>query len=85
MPINIEKGVPLPPPTHRGRKPISKYPFEGMAVGDSFLIPAETPDELRKVQSQVGGAISHFRRQGYWEWRFATRQLNKGLRVWRIQ
>lgn len=37
--IEIEKGVPLPPPQHRGRhKRTSRYPFEQMQVGDSLLI-----------------------------------------------
>lgn len=43
----IEKGIPVPKPV---RKTYSKYPFDKMEAGDSFLVP---PASRRGAQSSA--------------------------------
>lgn len=80
MSIQIDKGVPIAP-----RKAIVArlYPFADLAVGDSFLVPASGPEELRRVQLRLSAAASHRRRRG--KGMFTTRQEPGGVRVWRVE
>lgn len=74
----IEKDVPLP-----SHKPLGNYkwPFAEMGVGDSFFVPANTTEEKRRIQMNVMGSCRRFRDKG----RFATRRVEGGVRVWRIE
>lgn len=38
--LAIERGVPMP----RTRRPLVRYPFPSMQVGDSFRLPVEGED-----------------------------------------
>lgn len=69
----IEKGIPAPR---------SKYPFDHMEVGDSFLISCE-PEEAPRCQRRISGTISRLKknRSRY----FVTRKVEGGVRVWRIK
>lgn len=67
-----------PPP-----KPIARYPFEELQVGESFLIPKRRGVEPRKVAQRVSTAKRSFEKvtKGY---RFTCRVVVDGVRVWRI-
>lgn len=70
----VEHNVELPP-SHRHRK--SKWPFHDMKVGDSFVVA----DIDRWKYAQACASI-YGKRLGR---RFTTRQMDDGLRVWRIK
>lgn len=66
----IEKGVPI-----RGNTP-RRYPLREMEVHDSFFVPNKTPGGL-------SSSLRHARQvTGY---RFTTRTVEGGVRVWRIE
>jgi len=65
--IKIDKGVPLPPP-HRSHR---IYPWNEMAVGDSFFIP-DTKNYSAAYQAKKLG------------FKVTTRRENGGVRIWRI-
>lgn len=74
--MNIEKDIPLPTP-RTGR---ARYPFREMKVGDSFSVPTE------KDRQRVRATLWHYTRTGTGKGRrFATRKVNEGYRVWRIE
>ena len=66
----IEKGIPMPE-----GKPGSKYPFDGMKVGDSFLVP-------RKDRSCVSSAATAYSKK--YGTKFSMRTVDGVLRIWRI-
>lgn len=67
----IDKKVALP-------KKREKYPFKGMAVGDSFLISTEND---YKVRNSVASGATYFARKC--NWKFSVRFVNGELRCWR--
>lgn len=80
--LPIDKAVPIPPTAHR-----RVYPLEDMAVGDSFFVPVmgEGPDfeRRRKRRQQAMSTICRTvraRKIGT----FTSRQVEGGVRVWRI-
>ncbi len=75
--FEVEKGVPMPKPVRAGRQ--TKYPWKELAVGDSFFVPADAV----KPQS-ARGAVRTANRI-YADRRFATRTVEGGIRVWRIE
>lgn len=71
----IEKDVPLPrPASGRGNKGEFRKSLERMAVGDSFLVE-DWP------RTKVSGYAAHVTKAC--GWRFATREVEGGIRVWR--
>jgi len=77
--VRIEKGIPIPNKKPRGRcggvKP--KYPWHDMEVGDSFLMPSNTPASV---------AHSAVRKASQAERQFITHYVERGrYRVWRIE
>lgn len=73
-PIAIEKGVPLSGRPGRGGKN-AKYPWREMQVGDSFLAPGTTIHKFNSVRL-YGEKMTGFK--------FASRTVPGGVRVWRI-
>lgn len=69
--FEIEKDCPIPPRTGT----VTKYPFAGMEVGDSFYIP---PEISRNTISS--NAYSWGRRNNM---TFSIRKEGEGLRCWR--
>lgn len=64
----LEKGVPLPVRAARRRK----YPWEEMAVGDSFVVPIHARYGLSSTAKRLGIRIT-------------TRKIDDNTaRVWRI-
>ena len=68
----IEKGIPLPKGTHGRQCP---YPLDKLNVGESFLITADSREYVSAKCSRYG------RQHGK---KFATKQVDGGVRVWRI-
>lgn len=69
MEIKIDKNVPIPKDSRGGKL---KYPFDKMAIGDSFF-------SLSK--SARGAATIYGRRH---EMKFSSREENNGVRIWRV-
>ncbi len=65
MGIEIEDGIPIPPGTGRA----SKYPWDGINVGQSFLIPGRQKKLLVPKRLKPR--------------KFTQRVDETGLRVWR--
>lgn len=73
MVIKIEKGIPLPPKGSVLRSRDTE--FDKLEVGDSFF-------EAGKKSDQIAGAYTAMaRRRG---WKVAFRQVDGGVRVWRV-
>lgn len=71
--FNIEKDIPLPEP--RGAR--TKYPFEEMEIGDSFLFDKKQVNLIHFAKSQYG------RRNNK---KFSVRRINNDeYRCWRIE
>ena len=72
--FKIEKKVPIPK-GDQGRT--AKYPCAEMVIGDSFLVP--------EGDGTAGGVPS---RIAYWRlktgFKFKTRSVKGGVRVWRV-
>jgi hypothetical protein len=75
MSFEIQKGLPVPTTRKTGRS----YPFAQMAVGDSFLVPDA------KRSCPIGTNAINFTKKHQPTWKFTTRKLPEGVRVWRIQ
>lgn len=74
--ITIEKGIPMPKQTRT-----SKYPFNEMVVGDSFLLEClPTAPSLARLRN---ACAAYRKRDGKAETKFAVRAVEDGIRVWR--
>lgn len=76
----VEKGIDMPPRCG-GRRPV--YPWEDMAVGDSFLIECEVNPGTRGAKAVDAGRQWAIR-QGRPDITFASRSVPGGVRVWRV-
>jgi hypothetical protein len=59
--FEIEEGIPIPP-AKRGGRIENLYPFESLAVGQSFFVPAseKKPDPAKSLASTVNSATARF-------------------------
>lgn len=81
MPEIVESGVPIPAMRKRGS--LAKHPWDDMKVGDSFFVPAVPDWTMTKLQSRLGshaGSIAKSRGTQY-----TVRQVEGGVRIWRIR
>ena len=69
----IEKGIPAPP----ARNYYLRYPWDAMAVGDSFFVPDDKRSSVRSAASK--------RNQLNNGKRFISRAVEGGVRVWRVE
>jgi hypothetical protein len=81
MKYPIEKGIKIP---KINAKRLYKYPFRDMELNDSFFISCEETDskmqELkRRVSSSITSASTRLSRK------FILREVDNGVRVWRIK
>ena len=75
----IEKGIPLDPVRRPARSP---YPFAEMEVGDSFLVEGVS----NTLRCRLNSAAAYWRKNvGNTDWRFATREADGGVRVFRTK
>lgn len=82
--LPIETSIPIPDLNARKRV----YPFAEMKTGDSFLVPvpAEPGDtfKVRRKRKQAFVSERIRRCRAASGRKFATRQVDDGVRVWRI-
>ena len=79
--FQIESGVEIPPQSQPLRK--TKYPFNRLNVGDSFVFPVATDEDREAVQNRLQSAAANWgRSRGM---RFVTRRMTQGIRVWRVK
>jgi len=72
MMFNVEKGIDVPP--RKSRRGKSKYPFDQMDVGDSFLARGVKLQTLTTAAAHYGKPLGK---------KFTARTLDDGIRVWR--
>ena len=70
--LKIESGVPVPPNRFI-------YPWKGMKVGDSFLVP-DRPGKLAPNMSAASAGTA--KRLGT---RYKVKREKGGVRVWRVE
>ena len=74
--MEIERGVPL---TLRNRVTKYRFPLGEMEVGDSFFFEPKSDGFLNSARSLISRYGKTFSRK------FATRVVDGGIRVWRIE
>jgi hypothetical protein len=65
----------LPPPGGPVGRPV-KYPFQLLNVGQSFFVPLGDRKTISVCASRVGGRLQR---------QFAVRQVEGGVRAWRVK
>lgn len=83
--FEIEKGIPIPDKRNPGgsSKGQTKYPFQEMEVGDSFLYNDKLNDE--KGQRNIANNARNWCKHHQLNWKFIARQISQGVRIWRIK
>tara|TARA_R100000149_G_scaffold60384_2_gene29560 strand:- start:102 stop:365 length:264 start_codon:yes stop_codon:yes gene_type:complete len=87
MEIKIDKNVPVPIGSDR-RSGSRKYPLSEMNVGDSFFLPMEEGDNIKRMGNRMSQARQTYQKshEGV---RFTQRIWQEdeviGLRVWRVE
>ena len=79
----VEKNVPIPKRkgTSAGKPPI--YPFRDMNVNDCFFAPIRENETVAHAQQRVmSAAFLHGRKYSK---KFSVRQVENGVRCWRIE
>lgn len=79
----VDKDVPIP--ENRGRRfGTSVYPFRDMAIGDSFFVPATSPEEQVVIGKRIAssGTNKALRKDGMY---FTVRKVEGGVRCWRAK
>lgn len=74
--LKIEKGIPLPPQSGFGYRAT----FRLMEIGDSIFFECADHEKMRAT---LTGTISQLKREK--KFKFASRRVNGGLRVWRTE
>lgn len=69
----IEESVPIPEQRRGGKK----YPFAAMKPGDSFFVPGTKAETVAARNAAANYGKRH-------NWRFTTRWLQLGIRIWRV-
>ena len=75
--MEVERGVPFPTQSLRVSK--YKFPLGEMEIGDSFFVEVKTDSFLNSARSLISRYGKAYRRK------FATRVVDDGFRVWRIE
>lgn len=73
--IRIDKKIAIPTIKPSTGRPLI-YPWLEMGVGDSFLVSGVKPQSIR-IQASMAGMRYHRK--------FTCREMDKGIRVWRIK
>jgi len=76
--IKVDKDIPIPP--SRGGPGILN--LKGMKVGDSFFI---ADNGQRALQANAGNRARSWCAFKGMKWKFTTRKVEGGVRVWRIE
>jgi hypothetical protein len=75
MKYKIESGIPIPPPESGRDKGETALAMEKLKKGQSFLIPDGKIRSIRSMASKAGRALGV---------KFSSREVEGGVRVWRI-
>lgn len=78
MTYKIDSSIPVPP----SRKDTRSYPFKDLEVGQSFLVVREPDETKTRVRERTSAAMTWAKRT--LDRNFCTRQVDDGVRVWRI-
>jgi hypothetical protein len=82
MAFKIEKGIPLCRPSSKS----NKYPFDDMEVGDSFFAPhPEAKNARMSALARNKGQYKKLPKHIPVQRRFATRTVEGGIRIWRVE
>ena len=85
--IEIEDDIPVPPGSDR-RSVERKYPLAELKVGQSFFLPLEEGDDLKRMANRLSQARQSYQKRNEGV-RFTQRMWEKdgevGIRVWRIE
>lgn len=74
--VAIDRNIPIPPPGHASEI-AAFYPWGDLLPGDSFLMQTDNPNNATNAARQAAR-----KRPG---WKFTTRKLPEGVRVWRVE
>ena len=77
--MKIEKNIPIPDRDMSGLGRKTKYPFLDMEVGDSIF--DDSADKIGKSKAYPA-ANTWGKRRGI---KFAARQVDGGVRIWRVE
>jgi Na+-translocating ferredoxin:NAD+ oxidoreductase RnfC subunit len=85
--LEIQKGVPMPEAEAKTRKN-AKYPFKGMELNDSFLVPLKKDEDIEKAMVKVNANARRYGKD--LNATFETRVVKegekvKGIGVWRTK
>lgn len=95
--FEVQQGVPLPEIDRAPKRARRKYPIEGMAVGQFFLVPRRACKSvsayISRISKNVPGKFSArrcwMRQQGRpWKWRLcgaSDKGAVEGTGVWRTE
>lgn len=80
--MKIEKGIPMP----NSVKDVFLFGvvITDMEPGDSFLVPEKEGDDKKKLLAAVSSKVCYCRSRHLPKWKFVTRSVDGGVRVWRI-
>ena len=87
MEIKLDDDVPVP--TGSDRRPAEKlYPLSQMKVGQSFFLPLEEGDDIKRMGNRISQARQGFQKRNDGV-RFTQRIWEEdeviGIRVWRVE
>ena len=77
MTFQVDSHIPLP--KRAAGRHGTKYPFATMHVEQSFLVPGDV--KAATIRSAVGAYAKRYPEGG----KFAVRNTEEGIRVWRIE
>lgn len=81
--FKIEKGIDIPPVDRKYKPRRSKYPWNEMEVGDSFVVKDYKKTKLG-FATPISGLGNTFMKSRGAAKRFSQRETSEGLRVWRV-
>ena len=85
--IEIEDDIPVPPGSDR-RSVERKYPLSELKVGQSFFLPLEEGDDIKRMANRLGQARQTYQKK-HEGVRLTQRMWEKdeqiGIRIWRVE
>ena len=85
--IEIEDDIPVPPGSDR-RSVERKYPLSELKVGQSFFLPLEEGDDIKRMATRLRQASQTYQKK-HEGVRLTQRMWEKdeqiGIRIWRVE
>ena len=85
--IEIEDDIPVPPGSDR-RSVERKYPLAELKVGQSFFLPLEEGDDIKRMANRLSQARQTYQKK-HEGVRLTQRMWEKdeqiGIRIWRVE